>query len=222
MKKLLYAGLFFIVAQSLCAQVRIITENGSIEGYFTNKTDSLYTIRSYSDGEFFIYENDILSTKYLESIIILKTDSSLIAHIYKIDSNKVYYIDNDDKKYKIDRENIKTFEPDNYRHGKYPIIGWTFGYPGGFNMLFGYQFKNPLNVRAEIGFDGTTIGLLTSLGINLSRNDEYEHNISFGIGAMKHNINNENENPDVYSEISYSLNFHGFFGEIGLDRKSVV
>lgn len=225
MKILLYAGLLIIAAQSLCSQVRILTDKGYSEGYIVNKTDSTYTIRDTSNIEIIFYASEIRDSWNLKSNVLTNADSLLKVHIYQVDSNSIYYIDDNDYNCIRNLLSIKSYNILDYGKSSYYLFGATFGPSTGFSLQLGYQTDGISSIRAGIGYYDhfhESFGIQLCFGININRNQVFEHNLSINAGIInerKYLI--QYHRTDTYREarpfvsLSYNINFYGIFFEFG-------
>jgi len=102
----------------------------------------------------------------------------------------------------------------------YYFSGITLGDPGGFNLLYGYHF-NKIGIRGEVGFiPANTIyyGYQINLMYNLSKTENFEHNISLGYGlssCIGPNLDDVNS-PTLsgFNNQYYKWNYIGFYYDL--------
>jgi hypothetical protein len=214
MKNLLLLLMFITFCYRSYSQVELVTKYGTVEGYIVKETDSSITLKEYSGTKYRILLDDIQSKNELYSKIVFNSDSSFVAHIYKVDSNIICYRCNTWSDSCIKLVDIREYGPFNIKSISYSSLGFTYGYPGGLNAFYGYQTKEIVNLKLELGFVGKIFGLETDLGFNLYRDNIFETNIALGFGIM-FEAYGENSSSDPFIALKYNLSLYGIFGELG-------
>jgi hypothetical protein len=129
------------------------------------------------------------------------------------------------KKSNISRLEVGEFTKEGRRRS-YASLGVTLGTPAGIHALGGYYFGD-IGLRAHAGYWGGLYGGQISLVRNLSQGDRMTHSLSLGAGYSHITLQHsrfvawgveEYTTTDEWKYVSaaYSVNWHGFFLELGL------
>ena len=176
----------------------------------------------------------------IENLIIKKIRTENGFEIYfdqvyvpKIPSHGLYKLSNPEK-----AENIKgLYYLKNAKNNNSFAIGFSLFSPGGINCILSYNFEIT-GLRAVAGvIHGLGYGIQCNHLLNISKNDVFEQNISYGVGYLEFKndfilngqkglteykiIRGENEFEGYYFGLFYDLRFKELFLETGLTKGSI-
>jgi len=205
-------------------------------GVIINETRDSLSIKTLEDKEFRICRDSIEYADTMKTRIELQSGEVYIGPVVRTNEKEFVILSGDSDEIEIQRNLIAdiqicdidgdfTFKsiirgadgkeyPDfEVVKDNYHMFGATFGYPGMFNLMYGYQ-GNKFGMRVCAGFTGFSAGIKASFVYNLQKLKYIEHSLALTVGASIV-IANSPYNGVSYGA-TYSLNAFGIFVEIGV------
>ncbi len=210
--------LFFVMP--LQSQIMIEThDDHEYTGYVTEENEKELIIKTNSGIEAKVPRASIKNYTLKKSIITTKDGNKYRYHINKYDSAYVYYNQDYNVPGKLKRSDLLEFYIADASNEGYSSFGITMGTPAAINLLYSYQPLSLLNLRIQGGYIGTAYGIQANIGINLSKSNSFEQNLSICAGYSY--LTPEKSYPKktykwTYTGICYNFNWGGFFTELGL------